>query len=84
MIIRDNFYQFCMKHNIVTPHLNNLNERVQMRGHNVVSKRNKNNYPSVIIKYPSYPDLCKFTLHLAISLFVNQISHHTISLGASN
>ena len=36
MIIRDNFLLVvCIKTYVVTPHLNNLKETVQMRGHNV-------------------------------------------------
>ena len=35
MIIRDNFCLFCIKTYVVTPHLNRLDERVQMRGHNI-------------------------------------------------
>ena len=35
----------------MTPHLNCLVMTVQLRGSNVVSMRNKKNYPSVIIKY---------------------------------
>ena len=35
VIIRDNFCQFCTKTYVVTPHLNCLNETVQMRGHNI-------------------------------------------------
>ena len=35
VIIRDNFCKFCMKTYDVTPHLNRLNEMVQMKGHNI-------------------------------------------------
>ena len=35
VIIRDNFCYCCIKTYIVTPHLNRLNETVQMRGHNI-------------------------------------------------
>ena len=35
VIIRDNFYLFCIKTYVVTPHLNCLNETVQMKGHNI-------------------------------------------------
>ena len=31
MIIRDNFSLFCIKTEVVTPHLNRLDETVQMR-----------------------------------------------------
>ena len=34
-IIRDNFCASCIKTYVVTPHLNHLNEMVQMRGHNL-------------------------------------------------
>ena len=33
MTIRDNFEDFCIKTHAVTPHLNRLDETVQMRGH---------------------------------------------------
>ena len=48
MIIRDNFCLFYITTYIVTPHLNRLNETVQMRGHNICfrSKTRK-----IIIKY---------------------------------
>ena len=35
VIIRDNFCKFCIKTFVVTPHLNRLDETVQMRGHNI-------------------------------------------------
>ena len=35
VIIRDNFCQFCTKTYVVTPHMNCLDETVQMRGHNM-------------------------------------------------
>ena len=35
VIIRDNFCCFCIKIYVVTPHLNRLDEMVQMRGHNI-------------------------------------------------
>ena len=35
MIIRDNFRKFCIKTYVVTPHLNRLDETVQMKGHNI-------------------------------------------------
>ena len=35
VIIRDNFCQFHVKTYVVTPHLNRLDETVQMRGHNI-------------------------------------------------
>ena len=35
VIIRDNFCYFCIKAYVVTPHLNRLDETVQMRGHNI-------------------------------------------------
>ena len=36
MIIRDNFCIFCKKPYVVTPHLNRLEETVQIRGHNIM------------------------------------------------
>ena len=35
VIIRDNFCEFCLKTNVVTPHLNRVNKTVQMKGHNI-------------------------------------------------
>ena len=35
MIIRNNFCKFCVKTYDVTPHVNCLNETVQMRGHSI-------------------------------------------------
>ena len=35
VIIRDNFYKFCIKTYVVTAHLNRLDETVQIRGHNI-------------------------------------------------
>ena len=35
VIKRDNFCYFCIKTNVVTPHLNHLNEMVQMRSNNI-------------------------------------------------
>ena len=35
MINRNNFCLFCMKPYVVTPHLNRLNETVQMNGDNI-------------------------------------------------
>ena len=35
VIIRDNFCLFCFESYVVTPHLNRLDETVQMRGHNI-------------------------------------------------
>ena len=34
VIMRDNFW-YCIKTYVVTPHLNRLNQTVQMRGHNI-------------------------------------------------
>ena len=45
MIIRDNFYKFCIKHYVVTPHLNHLEETVQMRGHNIMVSLLENSKP---------------------------------------
>ena len=39
MIIRHNFCQFCTKTYVMTPHLNRLEETVQMRGHNIWFQR---------------------------------------------
>ena len=35
VIIRDNFCEFCIKTYVVTPHLNHLQETVQMRGYSI-------------------------------------------------
>ena len=35
VIIKDNFCLFCFEPYVVTPHLNHLDETVQMRGHNI-------------------------------------------------
>ena len=35
VIIRDNFCKSCIKTYVVTPHLNRLNEMVQISGHNI-------------------------------------------------
>ena len=35
MIIEDNFSYFSLKLYVVSPHLNSLDETVQMRGHNI-------------------------------------------------
>ena len=40
MIIRDNFSYISLKPYVVTPHLNRLDETVQMRGHNCVFMQN--------------------------------------------
>ena len=51
MIIRNIFLLILHK----TSHLDRLDEKVQMRDHNMVSMRNKKNkYPSNVIKYSSY------------------------------
>ena len=55
MIIRENFV-FSAQKTVATPDLNRLDETVQMRGHNIVSLRNKNS-PSIIIKYSSNLEL---------------------------
>ena len=46
MIIRDIFL-ILHKTYVVTPHLNRLDETVQMRGHDMVSKRKKKNYHQI-------------------------------------
>ena len=38
VIIWGNFLYFCIKTYVVTPHLNRLDETVQMRGHNITFK----------------------------------------------
>ena len=48
MIFRDNFCQFCIKTRVVTPHLNSLNETVQMMVHNL---RFHAELTKIIIKY---------------------------------
>ena len=48
MIIGDNFCSFCIKTYIVSPHLNHLDETVQMRGHNILIRRE---IRKIIIKY---------------------------------
>ena len=35
VMIKDIFSYFCIKTYVVTPHLNRLDETVQMRGHNI-------------------------------------------------
>ena len=35
-VFEDNFPYFLSKPFVVTPHLNRLNETVQMRGHNII------------------------------------------------
>ena len=66
--IRDNFYYFCMKtYYVVTPHLNCLGESVQMKGHNMISVRNKKNYPAVIMKYPLLSRGLMLLYHFLIS-----------------
>ena len=39
LINKDNFCHFYIKTDIVTPHLNHLDKKVQMKGHNVRFKR---------------------------------------------
>ena len=56
MIIRDNLCQFCTKIYVVIPHLNRLNGSDEGSQH-TVSMRNKKNYLSVIVRYPSYLEL---------------------------
>ena len=52
MIIEDIFFSyFSFKPYVVTPHLNRLDETVQMRGHNIcLYNINKNipNYPEIL------------------------------------
>ena len=51
MIIRDYFCQFRIETYVVTPHLNCLNETVQMRITTYSFNEEYENYPSIIIKY---------------------------------
>ena len=55
VIIRDNFSKFCIKH-VVTPHLNRLNETVQMRGHTTYGFDEK--LEKISSNSPSYLELC--------------------------
>ena len=48
VIIWDNFCLFCIKSYVVIPHLNRLDETVQMRGHNIWFK---GEIRKIIIKY---------------------------------
>ena len=63
MIIRDNFCYFCIK-NVLNCHIKTELSSEPSHRHgsdesqHQVSMRNKKNYPSVIIKYPSYLELC--------------------------
>ena len=43
VIIQDNFYLFCLKTYVVTPHLKHLDGTIQMRGH----MRNKKHYNEI-------------------------------------
>ena len=55
MIIRDIFCSFCMKTYLLTPHLISLNQTVQMRGHNVWFRLEKEKLSSNTL---SYLELC--------------------------
>ena len=52
MISEDNFSYFLLKPYVVTPHLNHLNQMVQIRGHNIsfyaVSTKNIPNYHQIL------------------------------------
>ena len=50
MIIKDNFSSFSLKPYDVTPHLNRLNETVQMRGHDICFYAELKKIPLIIIK----------------------------------
>ena len=52
VIIRDNFCYFFLKTYVVTPHLNRLDETVQMRGHNIRFHLVKKNYPELSSNTP--------------------------------
>ena len=45
MITEDKFSYFSLKPYVVTPHLNSLNEMVQMRGNNMFLSRINKTYP---------------------------------------
>ena len=47
MIIRDNFCEFCIEPYVVTPHLNHLDETVQIKGNNIRFEIKKN-YPQLL------------------------------------
>ena len=49
-----------LKH-VVTPHLNRLNKTVHEGSQHIDLMRNRNNYPSIIIKYSSYLELRIFS-----------------------
>ena len=76
VIIRDNFCLFCIKTYVVTPHLNRLDETVQMRDYNMVSMRIKKNYHQ---NTSSYLQLCFktdfffFILSYEMSLYYTNI-----------
>ena len=52
MIIIDNFCLFCTEAYVVTPHLNRLDEIVQLRGHTIYFQTEiRKNYQTISIKY---------------------------------
>ena len=59
VIIRDNFCFFYIKTYVVTPHLNRLNETVQMRGHNICFR---SKIRKIIIKYSLLSRALRYTL----------------------
>ena len=66
------FFYFSSKPYVVTPHLNRLNETVQMRGHNICFKQSKQKVSLIINNTPSYLALCnlylvKMDLNIGIS-----------------
>ena len=72
MIIRLNFCQFCAKTYIVTPHLNRLDETVQERGHNMVSKRIR----KIIPQLSSYtPPICSSGIFCIQCILKGRVIH---------
>ena len=51
--MRDNFSYCSMKLYVMTPHLNRLNEMVQMRGHNICFYAEQTKLSLIIISYSS-------------------------------
>ena len=51
MKLEDNFSYFSLKPYVVTPHLNRLDETVQMRGHNIGFYAELKKMSLIIIKY---------------------------------
>ena len=57
MIIEDNFSYFSLKPYVVTPHLNRLDETVQMRGHSICFLAELKIIPNYHKNTPSYLEL---------------------------